>query len=148
MPRLSKSVITGAAVPGRTGVALFARLRGSGGALLTQASIASIAVSDLTNGVSLGSGSFVVAASVFDALVLTDPRWTVDNAAAPGADGAYGYNFLAVLPATLFALTAIVAPTSPLVRPQYRQIQADVAFTLASEPFRVTWQWVQLATYG
>jgi hypothetical protein len=150
VPRLSRSVITGAAIPSKTGVALLARLRG-GGALLTQASLTSISytVSDVTLGTTLGTGTFTVASSIFDVLQQTDPRWTADSAAQPGADGAFGYNFLAVLPATLFPLTAILPPSSPLALPTADRIQADVTYTLASgEPFRVTWQWLQLPTYG
>lgn len=151
MPRISRSVITGAAVPGQSGVTLLARVRGSDGRLITQASLSSIAytVSDLTNGESLGTGTFTISSTVYDSLQQGDPRWSADSAARPGADGSHGYNFAGELPASLFALTTLAEPGVLTGPADPIQVQADVAFTPASgQAFRMVWSWKVWPVYG
>ena len=83
-----------------------ARLRGNAFALVTQSSVASITckVFDRASATPLtpiATPLVVVASSIYD-ILQTDGRWTADNAASPGADGAYGYNFLFQVPGTAF----------------------------------------------
>jgi hypothetical protein len=127
VPSLNVGSITGIVVGG-TDVTLFARVVGNLGIPITPATIASIAwqVSDLTAGVVLGSGSLVVGMVVFPNLIQTDPRWIWDSAARPGPDGAWGYNFLYVLAASLFPLPTL-QPGSQFVQPD--QLQADIVMT-------------------
>jgi len=151
MPRYTRSVINGTAVPGKSGVTLLARLRGSDGRLVTRASLSSIAytVSDLSAGTSLGTGTFTISTTVYDSLQQGDPRWSADSAREPGPDGSHGYNFAAELPASLFALTTLAEPgvLSGPARPG--RIQADVAFTPASgQAWRVVFAWDSYPVYG
>jgi hypothetical protein len=151
MPRIVLDKVTGAGVPGKTGVTLLARLRMTSGALVTRASLSSIAytVSDLTSGEALGTGTFTVSSTVFDSLQQNDLRWHADSLAAPGADGASGFNFLATVPASLFALETLEAPGVLTGTAAPRSIQCDVAFTPATgEAFRVVFRWTQQAVYG
>lgn len=141
-------LITAQAVPGNAGVILMARLIGQFWALVTQASLASIAyqVTDLTvpgtytTIVSLGNGTIPVSTSIFDSLQQQDQTWTKDSAANPAppppqGDGRYGYNFRFVLP--------------PSSVPGGKRLQVDVVFTpVAGQPFRVQFQFTTLPTYG
>ncbi len=143
--------ITGAPIPGRTGVSLLARIRMANGALLTQASLTTLAytVSDLTNGTALGASTFTIASVVFDSLQQNDPRWQVDSATEPGSDGSHGFNFLAVLPATLFALTVLAEPGVLTGFAPGVQVQADVTFTpVSGQPWRISWRWRATPVYG
>lgn len=148
--RVTRSVITGSAIPGRTGVTLLARLRTGTGQLVTRASISTIAytVSNISLGTALGSGSFATT-TIYDSLQQGDARWRADSAAQRGPDGEWGYNWAAELAATLFALTTLAAPgvISGPAKPQ--TIQADVVFTpVSGEPFRVVFTWQKLPVYG
>jgi hypothetical protein len=143
---LNAGLVTGVVV-GRSGVTLLARLLGSLGTLVTKATVSGIAykVVDLTLGTVLGTGTFVVASSIFDALVQTDPRWVRDNARAVGPDGLFGYNFLATLPAVTFpaALLTGRANLTPADR-----VHCDVTFTPTSgEVFVVPYEWTPIAAY-
>lgn len=140
-------VITGQAVANQ-GVFLAARLRGATGVLVTQASLAAVlyTASDLTAGVQLGTGSFPIASSVFDALQQSDPRWTKDSAAYPGPDGAWGYNFAQVLPAALLPITALVPGQPP---PAPHRVQVDVTFTpVSGQPVRVVFAFTPVPVFG
>ncbi len=136
------ALITGSAVPMRSGVALLARIAGATGVPITQASLSTIqyALTDLGAGpgvppVTGPLTALSVAAVVFDQLQQQDPRWTRDSAQAPGADGLFGFNFLAVLPAALM--------TSP------NRQHVDVIFTpVSGEPFRVSFEWSPLTTFA
>ena len=143
--------LTGGPTPGKTGVTLLARVRMANGQLLTQASLSSIAytVSDLTNGSSLGTGTFTVSSTVYDDLQQYDPRWQADSAGEPGDDGEFGFNFAGALPATLFALTTLAAPGVLTGFNAGIVVQADVAFTPASgQQWRISWRWRVLPAYG
>lgn len=147
----NRSTIAGQAIPGKTGVTLMARLRGAAGALVTGASLSSIGytVSDLTDGTALGSGTFTVSAVLFDSLQQGDARWSKDSAGRPGADGAWGYNFLASLAATLFPLTALAADDLLAGPAPPHRVQCDVAFTpVSGQPFRVLFSWLSVPVYG
>lgn len=130
------SLITGQAFPAKTGTTLLARLRGQGGQLVTQASISAIAyaITDLTTGVTVATGSLTVSAVLFDTLQ-QDPIWTRDSASLPGPDGSWGYNFKTTLAAASIANGG----------DRYR---ADVKLTpVSGEPFIVLWEWKTLAVY-
>jgi hypothetical protein len=145
--RLNAGILTGLVV-GKSGVTLMARILGNAGVPITPATINAIAwqVSDLTQGTVVGSGTFVVAAAVFNALVQGDTRWTRDSALSPGPDGLNGYNFLGVIPAATFAVATLV-PASELLPPD--QLQADVAFTpVSGEPFRVVYRWKAVPAFA
>jgi hypothetical protein len=146
-----RSVVTGRAIPGASGVTLLARLRGQGGALVTQASLTSIAwtATDLTTGFILGTGTASPALCVFDALQL-DPRWTLDSPGLPGSDGSAGYNFALALPATLFPVRVpALAPAPWVSAPLGDRYQADVVLTpVVGQPFRVSWRWSESVVYG
>ncbi len=147
----ARSVITGKAIPGQSGVTLIARILGNMGTPITMASLASIAytVTDTTAGVNLGSGFFTVGGSVFDALVNGDPRWTQDSPQSPGPDGLSGYNFQATLPATLFPIRTPSPPDLLAGAPPGHNYQCDTAFTpVVGLPFRVSWRWPEEVVYG
>jgi hypothetical protein len=151
MTQAARGVVTGPAVPSRTGVTLLARLRAGSGQLVTRASLSSIAyaVSNVSTGASLGTGTFTISECVYDSLQQNDPRWTADSAASPGADGAHGLNFAATLPASLFALATLAAPSVLAGPARARTVQCDVVFTpVTGEPWRVTFVWQTLPTYG
>lgn len=144
MPTAPYGQISGQAIPGNADVALMARVRAGALAsspLLTQANVASIAytITDLNTGVKLVSGgSLVVASVVFNALQQNDPLWSKDSAAVPGTDGAYGYNFKAIIAAASFP----VANSGD-------SMQADVAFTMtAGNVVRVSFVWLTSVVYG
>lgn len=127
---------------------LLARIVGQSGQPITQASLSSIAytVSDLTAWLSAGTGTFTISSTVFDALQQADPRWTVDSAMNPGPDGAWGYNFAAVVPAADFPATALT-PDAVLAAPH--RYQCDVTFTpVSGEQFRVPFRWTPVPVWG
>jgi len=149
----SSRVITGVgrAIPGATGVTLLARIRGANGQLVTRASLASLAYAaiDLTTGSILGSGSLAVSDVIFDSLVVGDYRWQIDGPSAPGPDGSAGYNFLAVLPASLFPVRTPAAPDMLAGPAAGHDLQADVAFTpINGQSFRQSWKWREAVVYG
>lgn len=142
---MSYGAITGTVTSG-SDVALMARIRGSDGALLTQASISAVAwqATDLTAGAIAGAGSFTPSSVIFNTLVTADLRWTRDSADNLGAlDGVWGYNFLAVLPYTTFAATALANVGQPTHR-----YQTDVVFTpVAGGQFTVVWIFAPVPIY-
>lgn len=146
----TRSVIPAGSIPTGTGVTLLARLRGAAGALVTQASLSSIAWTalELTAGTELGTGTWTVSEVVYDSLQQGDPRWSADDASNPGEDGEHGFNFAATVAASLFASRTLAAesPLSPLVP---KRFQVEVVFTPTSgQPFTVVWQWREQVTYG
>lgn len=133
-------VLTGATVA-RSGATLMARIRGANGQLITRASMSTIAyvVSDLTAGTTGSSSSLVVASVVFNSLQQEDPRYTQDNECNPGPDGAWGYNFMTVIPASAFPISVLSSTADDPV-PEPHDYQIDVVFTpVSGEPFRVVW---------
>lgn len=140
-------IVTGTGIL-RSGATCIARVRGQTGQLITQASLSAIvyAVRDLTAGSTIVSAqALTISTVVFDSLVQNDPRWDKDSAARPGKDGAYGYNFLAVIPATNFTAVDVGAGTGVLspyaVTPHRYQIA--IKFTPISgqvfiQPFEFT----------
>lgn len=145
--RLNYGVITGLVV-GASQVTLMARILGQLGTPITQATVATIAwqVSNLTQGTVVGNGSFVVANTVFNALVQADPRWIRDSVYTPGPDGAYGYNFAAVLPASTFAPSTL-GPGQNLQPPDV--LRCDVNFGMADgSNFRVPYTWKSTPVYA
>lgn len=142
MRSLTRPLVTGMAIPDGSGVTLLARLRGQGGAYVTQASLSAIgwAVTDLTVGIQLGTGTFTVGQVIYDSIQLNDPRWQVDVG---------GYNFLAVLPASLFPVRIPAAPDPLAGLPPAALRQADVTFTpLAGQPFKLCIQWQEMQAWG
>ncbi len=132
-------ILTGSG-PEQTGVTILARIYGTTGILITQASITSIAytVTDLLAGTT-SAGTLTVASVVFNQAMTNDPRWTFDTV---------GFNFLATLPATAFPLTTPAAnvygnPPTPNV------YQIDIAFTpVSGQAFRVSGKYTAGATFG
>lgn len=100
---MSVGVISGR-LTGKSPPVLAARIRGANGSLITQASLSSITyrVWNVTLQESVATGTLTISSVVFDELKQTDPRWRQDGPYNPGPDGAYGYNFLAILPAATF----------------------------------------------
>jgi hypothetical protein len=134
-------MVTGGVIPSGTGVTLMRRVTGNNGLPITKASLTSIAwtLTDITNGMALGTGTFAISAVVFDVLQTADPRWAFDTV---------GYNFAATIPA---AQTLPVA--SPSIQPAagkpMRQLQCDVLFTpVTGEPFRSQFTWPAAQVYG
>jgi hypothetical protein len=75
---------------------------------------------------------------IFDALQQADPRWIQDSALTPGSDGAYGYNFAWMVPASLLAYTNTFDVQD---NPVTHRIRADVKFTpVTGEPFVVPFE--------
>jgi len=127
-----------------------ARIRGgASGALITQASLSSISftVRDLTDAETITSAqSLTVASVVYDDLQQSDFRWNQDSAATPGLDGAYGYNFLATIPASHFAQLDVRAE-SPFTVMSHRY-RVDVLFTPTSgQAWIVPFEFTALATW-
>lgn len=93
---MAAGIITGI-VSAKNDITLLARIVGQNGQPITQSSLSAItyAIRDRTNGTTITSGSLTIANVVFNALQQSDARWTKDSEAAPGADGLWGYNFLA-----------------------------------------------------
>ncbi|MBY0523432.1 MAG: hypothetical protein K2R98_08530 [Gemmataceae bacterium] len=140
MPRAPYAMVTAQAVPGNAGVALMARIRGQAFALMTQASVASIAytVTDLTLAANLGSGTFAVASTIYDSLQQQDGSWTKDSAVNLGQDAAWGYNWKAILPAA-----AIPVANSG------NRMQVDAVFTpVSGEKFRIVFQFPTIKVYA
>ncbi len=125
---------------------LAARVRSlaAGRPLITQASLTSITytVTDLATGLVLGSGTITIASSVYDALQQTDPGWTRDSAAQPGNDGAFGYNFAFVLPASLNPYTVSTDGT-------VHRLHVDVIYTpVSGDAYRQNWEWTPTAVFA
>lgn len=126
-------VITGTGIL-RSGVTCLARVRGNSGALITRASLSTIAyaVRDLTNATTITSAqSITINNDVFNDLQQNDPRWDRDSANAPGPDGSHGYNFRTVIAASRFtnvdvaASSGVMAPNEPTVH----KYQIAITFT-------------------
>lgn len=137
----------------QTGAALMARLRGNAGALITKTSLSTITyvATNLTLGTSAAAVALTIGSVVFDALQQSDPRWTVDSVDRPGSDGSYGYNFLAVIPASTFPLGVFATPLPgmPIAPPAPAKFQVDVVMTpTTGEPFRMPFQFPVLPVYG
>lgn len=144
----SVKVTTGVILAG-SGVCLMARIRGQGGQLLTAESLASITyqVANLTLGTVAAIGSLTPSQAVSDSLVQNDPRWTMDSSTQPGSDGSWGYNFLGVIPASAFGVSAVSAqPFGPAPASVCR---IDVVMTpnTGDQPFRVSFQATVLPVY-
>lgn len=137
--------VTGLLV-GASGATLFARVLGALAMPITPASVTSIAytVTDLASGFQLATELPLPTTCVLPNLVQGDPLWTQDSAAQPGADGTYGYNFLASIPASSLpglgpnpidvpVPTAWAGPT-----PVPDAVQIDVFFTMVGgQVFRI-----------
>jgi hypothetical protein len=145
------STIPGQPIPAQMGVTLLARIRGVNGAYITQASVVQITwtVLDVTAGVTLGTGSFTTTAAIYDSLQQQDPRWERDTAANPGPDGAWGYNFAATLPASLFPATLLAAPDPLAGGAQGHEVHCEVVFTpVQGQPFRLLFIWQTVPSYA
>lgn len=129
-------------------VALFARIRGKDGQLITAESISSISyqVSNLTTGQVAGSGTFAPTDVIFDNLQQQDPRWSLDSASRLGKDGAWGYNFAATILASDFAPSTLAAPA--LTPAPTSMFQIDVVFVpVSGSRFTVSWQAPAIPVY-
>ena len=121
----------------QTDTLLMARVLGTNGALLNQASVSSITylVTDTTTGLPTGNGTFPVATTVFNSLVQSDARWSQDSIYYPGPDQNYGYNFAATIPAALI--------------PNSVRYQVDVVFlTTSGGQFIVSWSFLPAKVYA
>ena len=119
-------IITGTAVED-AGVILLARVVGNDGTPITQASLTAITYSvyDITNSVSLGTGTFTISSVVYDTLQ-TGELWDVDST---------GYNFKAAIPASVMT-------------PGGSRCQIDVKFDpVTGENFIQIWKFTILNTY-
>ena len=146
--------IAWAVVPAKSSLVLMGRILGTGGQLVTTFTVAALSywVRDLTAGVDITTAqqALVVANCVFNQLTQNDVRWTRDSAQAPGADGLFGYNFLAAIPGTWF--TAYDQETVNTLTPQKitsHTYQVDVRFVMAdgsifTQPFKLG----TVAVYG
>ena len=136
-------ILTGSG-PGGSGISVLARVVGSLGLPITQATVTAIAwtLTDLTTGTVVATGTWTVSSAVYQALVQNDPRWTLDSPARPGSDGLSGYNLLGTIPASAFpvATPVVVPPGYPAPAPH--QYQVDVRYTPA-----VGEQWVDTGYY-
>ena len=133
----------------RSGLTLLGRVLGNNGRPITVATIASIGynVRDLTTQTNLAVGALSPAAVLFDSLQQADPRWDKDSATRPGKDGAWGYNFLATLPAAQFATLQDVDMVNSQVNPH--RCRVDLAFApVAGEPFRQAFEFTPITTWG
>ena len=131
------------------GAFLMARVRGSNGLLITQASVSTItyAVRDLTNATTVTSGqSLAVASVVYNSLQQSDPRWDVDDAAHPGKDVAWGWNFGFSIPAAHFA-TFDVESTSPFKETPHRYRVTVEFFPVTGAVFRQNFEGMALPTW-
>ncbi len=103
------TIVTGGLLPGKTGVILLARIVGTSGVPITQATISSIAyvVQNVTQAtVAQASTAMTVSSVIFDNLVTTDDAWKVDSPTSPGPDLLSGYNFKFTVPASVLSPTA------------------------------------------
>lgn len=115
---------------------LMARILGANGALLNQISLTSISylVTDTSTGNPVAQSTLSIAATVFNNLQQSDPRWTMDSQANPGTDGLWGYNFSFTLPASAL--------------PNSVRYQVDVMFlTVTGGQFIVSWSFVPQKVY-
>ena len=142
-PNRIQSLITGQAVPGNAGVWIAARLRSQSGALITQASLSTIAYDvvdkqayiDSGDGVTMvASGtSLTVSSVIYDALqqpAAGTTLWTKDGPGNLGPDLTWGFNFATVIGASNFSVAR-----------SGHTFLIQVLFTPASgEQFRVTYE--------
>lgn len=141
-------VVTGVGVC-NSGVTLMARILGNAGTPITQASLSAITytVRDITGQTTIAQDTALTISSVvYDSLQQSDPRWDLDDSSNPGADNAWGYNFLAVIPAADFASYTVNADTSEVTPHRY---QVDVEFTPTSgQKFVQAFQFLGVPTYA
>lgn len=138
--------IVSGVVVAQSGITLMARVLGQAGQPITRASLSTItyAVRDLTDAVAVQAAQpLTIAQVVYDDLRQSDPRWTRDSAYHPGPDRAWGYNFLATLPAGLFddydSDTGVVT---------HHEYQVDVKFTpVTGQPLVVPFRFRPVTTY-
>ena len=131
------------------GAFLMARVRGSNGLLITQASVSTITytVRDLTNATTVATNqSLTVASVVYNSLQQSDPRWDVDSAFQRGRDGEFGYNFAATVPAAHFA-TFDVESTSPFKETPHRYRVTVEFFPVTGAVFRQNFEGTALPTF-
>jgi hypothetical protein len=145
----SIGVVTGLTIS-KSGWTISGRLAGQLGTLITQASLSSITynVRDLTAGTNVTAApvSLTIASVVFDSLQQNDPRWDKDSATAPGKDGRWGFNFLAVIPAVNFTAYDVLSVAPFTVTPH--RFAVDVEFTpVTGEKFRQSWQSTPVPTW-
>lgn len=140
MARLS--LITGQALPARTGVVLMARILGLGAdgkrALITPDTIGAVQwhAQNLDDGSETQANTALTPSSVlFVDLQQDDLAWSKDSADNPGMrDGLWGYNFRFVVPAATFQDEATY--------------QIDVQFTpVTGEPFYVSFRFRTVPAY-
>lgn len=134
----------------RSGLTLLARIRGNAGELITQASLSAIAytVRNLTSATTIAlDQALTISACIFDNLQQFDPRWDRDSQSRPGPDGAHGFNFCAVIPATNFTGYTVGSDAPYVVTSHIFQI--DVCFTPTSgQKFYQSWRFSSLPVYG
>lgn len=140
-------------IPTGTDVALLARLRAQSYALVTQATLTSIAwtVTDTVLGTLLGNGTFTISQVIFDTLVKSDPSWSRDGppifapenaygfpGSVVGTDQQWGYNFRGIIPGSVVPLTSAG-----------NDLQADVTFTfVGGEVLKQPFGWTALKVYA
>jgi hypothetical protein len=141
------SIITGTCT-GKSGVWIAARILGNLGIPAVQADLASITytVQDLTTQKQIGTGTLTVANVMYNSLVQSDARWTVDSQWAPNAsDRQWGYNFAATIPAADFAGLWVIDYANR-VTPD--TVQITVTFVpVVGEQFQQVWQPRLIPTY-
>ncbi len=145
--------VIGGIVPAGSGVTLLARVIGQLGQPITPATLTSIsyAVTDLVAGTVTTTGTFSVSGTVFGSLVQNDPRWPFDSVEQPSQSGLSGYNFLATLASTTFALaTPSAVPLGyPGQPPAARLYQVDVTFVpVAGNSFKQGFRAQVVPSYG
>lgn len=142
-PNRIKSLVTGQAVPGNAGVWIAARMRNQAGALVTQASLSTIAYDIVDVQAYLDSGddvtmvasgtSLTISSVIYDSLQQPSEAtslWTKDGPGNLGPDKTWGYTFATVIGASNFT----VARSGHTFRIQ-------VLFTPTSgEQFRITYE--------
>lgn len=126
---MSATLVVTQTLIGRSGATHMARILGSAGTPITQATLSAIAaqVKDLDYGsVSYGPTALTISTTVFDSLVQNDPRWTLD---------AKGYNFLWTAPALALSIAG-------------QRARADVKFTpVSGEVFVVPFEYNLVPVY-
>ena len=111
---MSGSKITQATVVEDNGAVLLARVRGTGGDYITQASVNSITVKSFDLNGDTGTAvytdsSVTVADVVFDTLQTSDARWTVDTT---GFNLAYVLSTAALPDRSLYQVEIVIDPAS------------------------------------
>lgn len=140
-------VVTGVGVC-NSGVTVMARIMGNVGTPITQATLSGITytVRDITAQTTVAQDvALTISQVVWDSLQQADPRWDLDDADNLGADGRYGYNFAATIPAAKFASYTVDSDTGNVTPHRY---QIDIEFTPASgERFVQAFQFLGVPTY-